>query len=230
MYNFLKKLINFFYREYKINLSGFHDILTNISFFFISIFIFIFSIGPEKETLSLLSVGIVWSLILLSLTLSLRKFYQDDFDNGNLLILHLNGFSFELICILKTISHFIYVQIPFLISIPIASILLNISFDKIYYLLISFLFGSLILLTTIPLLRRRSTKISRSEFISKFSFLNILTGMPIPILTKSLLLGKAHAYPLSADRFISKNLSQDGIYDYFLNLHWYRTPKAHKKS
>ena len=145
MYNFLKKLINFFYREYKINLSGFHDILTNISFFFISIFIFIFSIGPERETLSLLSVGIVWSLILLSLTLSLRKFYQDDFDNGNLLILHLNGFSFELICILKTISHFIYVQIPFLISIPIASILLNISFDKIYYLLISFLFGSLIL-------------------------------------------------------------------------------------
>ncbi len=145
MYNFLKKLINFFYREYKINLSGFHDILTNISFFFISIFIFIFSIGPEKETLSLLSVGIVWSLILLSLTLSLRKFYQDDFDNGNLLILHLNGFSFELICILKTISHFIYVQIPFLISIPIASILLNISFDKIYYLLVTFLFGSLIL-------------------------------------------------------------------------------------
>ena len=145
MYNFLKKLINFFYREYKINLSGFHDILTNISFFFISIFIFIFSIGPEKETLSLLSVGIVWSLILLSLTLSLRKFYQDDFDNGNLLILHLNGFSFELICILKTISHFIYVQIPFLISIPIASILLNISFDKIYYLLITFIFGSIIL-------------------------------------------------------------------------------------
>ena len=145
MYNFFKKLINFFYREYKINLSGFHDILTNISFFFISIFIFIFSIGPEKETLSLLSVGIVWSLILLSLTLSLRKFYQDDFDNGNLLILHLNGFSFELICILKTISHFIYVQIPFLISIPIASILLNISFDKIYYLLVTFLFGSLIL-------------------------------------------------------------------------------------
>ena len=89
MYNFLKKLINFFYREYKINLSGFHDILTNISFFFISIFIFIFSIGPERETLSLLSVGIFWSLILLSLTLSLRKFYLDDFDNGNLLILHL---------------------------------------------------------------------------------------------------------------------------------------------
>ncbi len=145
MLNFFKKIIFFFYREYKINLSGFHDILTNISFFFISLFIFIFSIGPEKEKLSILGVGIIWSLLLLSSTLSIRKFYQDDFENGNLLVLYLNGFSFELICVLKTISHFIYVQIPFLVSIPIAGILLNISFEKLNFLLLSFLIGSLIL-------------------------------------------------------------------------------------
>ncbi len=143
--NFMKKLINFYYREYKINLSGFQDILTNITFFFISIFIFIFSIGPEKETLSLLSIGILWTLLLLSSTLSLRKFYQDDYETGNLVVLHMNGFSYELIAILKTISHFIFVQVPFLISIPIAAILLNISLDKMYYILISFLLGSVIL-------------------------------------------------------------------------------------
>ncbi len=143
--NFLKKLIGFYYREYKVNLSGFQDILTNITFFFISIFIFIFSVGPEKETLSFLGVGILWTLLLLSSTLSLRKFYLDDYQTGNLVILHLNGFSFELIVILKTISHFIFVQIPFLISIPIASILINLSIDKLYGLLISFLIGSMIL-------------------------------------------------------------------------------------
>ena len=126
-------------------MSGFQDILTNITFFFISIFIFIFSIGPEKETLSLIGIGILWTLLLLSSTLSLRKFYQDDFENGNLIILHINGFSFEFIAILKTISHFIFVQIPFLISIPIASILINISIEKMYSLIISFLIGSLIL-------------------------------------------------------------------------------------
>ena len=82
---------------------------------------------------------------MLSSTLSLRKFYQDDFENGNLFILHLNGFSLELICILKTITHFIYVQIPFLLSIPVASILLNISLEKVYYLLISFSLGSIVL-------------------------------------------------------------------------------------
>ena len=129
---FLKKLINFYFREYKINLSGFHDILTNIAFFFISIFIFIFSIGQEKEMLSLIGIGILWTLLLLSSTLSLRKFYQDDFENGNIAIMHLNGFSLELIVILKTLSHFIFVQIPFLISIPIACILINVSMDKMY--------------------------------------------------------------------------------------------------
>ncbi|MDA9748766.1 heme exporter protein CcmB [Pelagibacteraceae bacterium] len=145
MVNFFKKIFYFFYREYKINLSGFHNILTNIIFFFISIFIFIFSIGPEKETLSLLGIGILWTLLLLSSTLSLRKFYQEDFDSGNLVMLHLNGFSYELISILKTLSHFIFVQIPFLVSIPLAFILLNISLEYLYSFLLSFLIGSIIL-------------------------------------------------------------------------------------
>ena len=145
MIKFIKKISSFFYREYKLNLSGFHDILTNIVFFFISIFIFIFSIGPEKETLSLVGVGILWTLLLLSSTLSLRKFYQDDFESGNITIMYLTGLSMELITILKTLSHFIFVQIPFIISIPVACILVNIPLDKMYYLIISFFIGSLIL-------------------------------------------------------------------------------------
>ena len=141
----LNKIIFFYYREYKLNMSGVQDILTNIIFFFVSIFIFIFSIGPDKETISLIGVGIVWTLLLLSSTLSLRKFYQDDFENGNLLIIHLNGLSFGFIAILKTFSHFLFVQIPFLLSIPIACVLLNIANDKLFYLLASFGIASLTL-------------------------------------------------------------------------------------
>ena len=87
----------------------------------------------------------MWTLLLLSSTLSLRKFYQDDFESGNLLILHLNGFSFGFIAILKTLFLIFFVQVPFLISLPIASILLNIASDKLIYLLSSFVIGSLIL-------------------------------------------------------------------------------------
>ena len=46
------KIIYFYYREYRLNLSGFQDILTNITFFFVSIFVFIFSIGPDMKTIS----------------------------------------------------------------------------------------------------------------------------------------------------------------------------------
>ena len=141
----LNKIMSFYYREYKLNLSGFHDILTNIIFFFVSIFIFIFSIGPNKDMISPIGIGIIWTLLLLSSTLSLRKFYQDDFENGNLLIAHLNGFSFGFISILKTFSHFLFVQLPFLFSIPIACILLDITYEKFTYLIISFSIGSLIL-------------------------------------------------------------------------------------
>ena len=141
----LNKIISFYYREYKLNLSGFQDILTNIIFFFVSIFIFIFSIGPDKETISSIGIGIVWTLLLLSSTLSLRKFYQDDFENGNLLIMHLNGLRFGFIAILKTFSHFIFVQVPFLLSIPIACILLNITNNEFIYLFSSFAIGSFIL-------------------------------------------------------------------------------------
>ncbi len=141
----LNKIISFYYREYKLNLSGFQDILTNIVFFFVSIFIFIFSIGPDKETISILGIGILWTLLLLSSTLSLRKFYQDDYETGNLLIMHLNGLSFGFIAILKTFSHFLFVQIPFLLSIPIACVLLNIGNDQLIYMFASFSIGSLIL-------------------------------------------------------------------------------------
>ena len=142
---YLNKIISFYYREYKLNLSGIQDILTIIIFFFLSIFIFIFSIGPDKETISVIGVGIIWTLLLLSSTLSLKKFYEEDFENGNLLIMHLNGFSFGFIAILKTFSHFIFIQVPFLISLPIACILLNIENEKVIYLFTSFAIGSLIL-------------------------------------------------------------------------------------
>ena len=139
------KIIYFYYREYKLNLSGFQDILTNITFFFVSIFVFIFSIGPDMKTISYIGISILWTLLLLSSTLSLRKFYQDDFENGNLLLAHLNGFSFGFLAILKTFSHFLFVQLPFLLSIPVACILLNIPNDKLFYLFTSFAIGSLIL-------------------------------------------------------------------------------------
>jgi len=90
-------------------------------------------------------VGIIWSLLLLSSTLSLKKFYEDDFKNGILTIIHMSGISYELIVILKIVSHFLFVQIPFLISIPIAGIFFNLTINEVYNLVVTFIIGSFIL-------------------------------------------------------------------------------------
>ena len=140
-----RKIILFFFRELKLFYSKITDLFSNILFFFLSIFVFIFAIGTEEQLLQTIGVGIIWSLLLLSSTLSTRRIYEDDFKNGTLIIMHMGGLSYELIAFLKIISHFIFFQIPFLISIPIAGLFFNLNINEIIILIITFGIGSLIL-------------------------------------------------------------------------------------
>ena len=126
-------------------IKNINDLLTILLFFFLSIFVFIFAIGSDKNTLNSIGVGILWSLLLLSSTMSLKRYYQSDFENGSLIIIHMSGLSYEIISLFKIISHFVFVQIPFLISIPIDSILINLSIQKTLMFMLSFFIGSLAL-------------------------------------------------------------------------------------
>ena len=141
----IKKIFFFFKRELNLFYSNIVDLFSNILFFFLSIFIFVFALGADEQFLKNIGVGIIWSLLLLSSTLSLRKFYEDDFNNGVIKIIHMSGISYELIVFLKILSHFFFVQIPFLAFIPIASIFFDLPIDEVYNLIITFIIGSLIL-------------------------------------------------------------------------------------
>ena len=142
---FIKCFITIFIREYKISLRNFNELFSSLLFFFLSIFIFIFAIGSDKEILNSVGVGILWSLLILSSTLSLKKYYQNDFENGNLIIMNMAGISYEFISIIKIFSNFIFVKLPFLISLPLAGLMINLPIDKTILFLISFSLGSFIL-------------------------------------------------------------------------------------
>ena len=143
--NIISKITFFFVREFKVSIKNISDLFINIIFFILAIFIFIFSIGPDKEVLNLTGIGMLWTLLLLSFTLSLKRYYQEDFEDGSLIIIHMGGLSYELIVILKILSHFIFVQLPFLIIIPFASLFVNLRYEQLILLLLSFFIGSLIL-------------------------------------------------------------------------------------
>ena len=129
-------------REFKINYKNFSDILSVLLFFLLGIVIFVFSIGTDKEIFSQISIGIIWTLILLTNTLSLRNFFQNDFDDNSIVLFHMSGLSYELIILIKIIVMWICFQIPFFIIIPIGSILLNVELESLKIIFISFLLGS----------------------------------------------------------------------------------------
>ena len=137
-----RSILALFKRELQITYRNFSDVISILVFFLLAVIIFVFSVGSQNEIFNEIGVGIIWTLILLSNTLALRKFFQDDFDNNNIILFHMAGLSYEIIVIIKIISIWIFFQIPFLIFIPIACIMLNIEINNIRILLISFLIGS----------------------------------------------------------------------------------------
>ena len=141
----IKLLISILKREYLLTFRNFYDVLTIITFFILGIIIFIFSIGPEQKIYSQIGVGIIWTLLLLSTNLSIKKYYQDDLNDGSIILFFISGVSLEFIVILKMISAWLFFQFPFLVIIPISCLLLEVDQSKILLLLLTFTIGSPIL-------------------------------------------------------------------------------------
>jgi len=141
----INSILSILLREYLLTFRNFYDVMTIIVFFILGILIFVFSIGPIKEIYSQIGIGIIWTLLLLSTNLSINKLYLDDFNDGTLILFYISGLSLELIVIIKMITVWIFFQLPFLIIIPIACLMLNVDINKIFLLIITFLIGSPIL-------------------------------------------------------------------------------------
>ena len=137
--------VSIFKREYLLTFRNFYDVLTIITFFILGIIIFIFSIGPEQKIYSQIGVEIIWTLLLLSTNLSIKKYYQDDLNDGSIILFFISGVSLEFIVILKMISAWLFFQFPFLVIIPISCLLLEVDQSKILLLLLTFTIGSPIL-------------------------------------------------------------------------------------
>ena len=94
-----------------------------------------------------IGIGIIWTLLLLSTSLSIKKFYQEDFNDGSIILFFISGISFEFIVIIKIITAWLFFQFPFLVIIPLACLLLEVDQNKILIMLLTFLIGSPILIT-----------------------------------------------------------------------------------
>ena len=132
-------------REFQINFRNISDILSIFIFFFLGIIVFVFAIGFQNKIFEEIGIGIIWTLILLSNTLSIKKFFQNDFDDNSIVIFHLSGLTYEIISLIKIIIIWMLIQGPFFFIIPLAMLLLNINVDNLAMIFLSFLIGSVII-------------------------------------------------------------------------------------
>ena len=77
--NFIKSVYCILNRDIKLQMRNLSDITSIIFFFIIIILIFIFSIGPDEKQLSIIGASILWSVLILSTSISINKSLVDDY-------------------------------------------------------------------------------------------------------------------------------------------------------
>ena len=121
----IQSLLALFKREVLISYRNLSDIFSILIFFLMGMVIFVLSVGPDDKVFNKINIGIIWTLILFSNTLAVKKIFQDDFDDNSIVMFHLSGLSYEIIAAVKIIVQWFYLQLPFLFAVILANILIR---------------------------------------------------------------------------------------------------------
>ena len=136
-------LVTHIKRDFLINLRSLTDLVAIISFMLLIIILFTFGIGPIKENLDIISNAIIWVGLILALIPSLEKTLNKDLENGWFDQLLTSPIPLEIILLSKSISYWLMVIIPLILSTPIFFILLDIDLKQTPWLLASMTIGGL---------------------------------------------------------------------------------------
>ncbi|MDC3090935.1 heme exporter protein CcmB [Rickettsiales bacterium] len=149
-----------FYREMFIGIRSIGNLMISLSFFLISIIIFILSLGPNPEILSNIGSAIIWATVIFTIILSTEQFFLKDFLDGSLKELQIIGYSPESIIISKVLVMWIFLILPLLLFTPLLSLMLQLQSDEIIVLVFSIILGSpsILLITSIGTLLTLQSK------------------------------------------------------------------------
>lgn len=94
-------------------------------FYLLTITLFPLAVGPELETLSRISSGVIWVAALLASLLSLDRLFQADHEDGSLELLALAPIPMELVVLAKALAHWLTTGLPLAVLAPVMGILLS---------------------------------------------------------------------------------------------------------
>jgi heme exporter protein B len=130
-------------RDFLTNSRSLIDVVSIIAFMLLIIFLFPLGIGPEKEKLGIVSNAIIWIGLILAILPSLEKILQKDFESGWLDQIATTDVPLEIILLSKSISYWLIVLIPTILSSPLFAILLSMELKYLPWLILSMSIGGL---------------------------------------------------------------------------------------
>jgi heme exporter protein B len=130
-------------RDFLTNSRSLIDLVSIIGFMLLIIFLFPLGIGPDKEKLGNVSNAIIWIGLILAILPSLEKILQKDYESGWLDQIATTDVPLEIVLLSKSISYWLIVLIPTILSSPLFAILLSMELKYLPWLILSMSIGGL---------------------------------------------------------------------------------------
>lgn len=129
-------------QEIKLAFTQGSGILPVLMFFIITVTLFAFAFGPEKNVLASVAPGVIWVCALLAVMLSLPPLFARDFEDGTLESLLLQGYIPERVVFAKLIAHWLLACLPLILLSPVLGYMLQMESENLYALTLSLAAGT----------------------------------------------------------------------------------------
>ena len=121
------------------------EMINPLLFFILVTAMFPLGIGADPELLRSIGPGIIWVAALLAAMLSLDSVFRSDFQDGSLEHFLLSAHPLSILVLAKTIAHWLITGLPLLIVSPLLGVLLDLSADAVWTLILTLALGTPVL-------------------------------------------------------------------------------------
>lgn len=135
-----------FKRELTLLLRKKTEVLNPLLFGFLVALLFPLGLGPAPSTLNLLAPGLLWVIALLSCLWATDGLFNEDFQDGSLVLLLLSPQPHYFLIIARLLAHWVGSGLMVALSAPLLAIMLFLPIEAYPSLLLSLLFGTVALI------------------------------------------------------------------------------------
>jgi len=114
-----------FAHELRLALRSGGEMAQGLVFFLLALSLFPLGVGPGPQTLERIGVGLIWVLALFAVTLTLERLYAEDARDGTLDLYGVSALSFELVALVKAVSHWLTSGLLLVVFSPLICLLLG---------------------------------------------------------------------------------------------------------